>query len=63
MLMVGPGASDARIVRDHGIPAIGFSPISNVPVLLHGNDEYLTADMYLEGIEIFKKIIEKVANV
>lgn len=46
-----------------GIPAIGFSPIINTPVLLHDNDEYLGADTYLRGIEIYKTIISKIANV
>jgi aminoacylase len=33
------------------------------PMLLHDHDEYLQADVYLKGIEIYKKIIENVANV
>lgn len=45
------------------IPAIGFSPIYNTPVLLHDHDEFLGADVYLRGIEIYKQIIPKVANV
>lgn len=45
------------------IPAIGFSPMNNVPVLLHDHDEYLSADTYLTGIQIYKKIISNIANV
>lgn len=44
------------------IPAIGFSPINNTPVLLHDHDEYLRADTYLAGIEFYKTIIPKLAN-
>lgn len=34
----------------------------HTPVLLHDHDEYLQADVYLNGIEIYKKIIASVAN-
>ncbi|GAB0091331.1 hypothetical protein DMENIID0001_061620 [Sergentomyia squamirostris] len=60
---VFPGGTDSRYVREIGIPAIGFSPMNNTPVLLHDHDEFLQADVYLRGIDIFKKIISKVANV
>lgn len=45
------------------IPALGFSPLNNVPVLLHDHDEYVKADTYLTGIQIYKKIIPNLANV
>ena len=61
-LQVFPAGTDAAYIRVKNIPAIGFSPIINTPILLHDHDEYLEADVYLKGIEIFKKIIEKVAN-
>jgi aminoacylase len=61
-LLVFPGGTDSRYIRDVGIPAIGFSPMNNTPVLLHDNDEFLHADVYLKGIEIYKKIISNVAN-
>lgn len=60
---VFPGGTDSRFVRAVNIPAIGFSPMSNTPVLLHDHDEFLSADVYLNGIEIYKKIIPKVANI
>ena len=31
--------TDSRFVRQLGIPALGFSPMSNTPILLHDNDE------------------------
>lgn len=61
-LQVFPGGTDSRYIRSVGIPAIGFSPMNNTPVLLHDHDEYLEADVFLKGIEIYKKIIERVAN-
>ena len=61
-LQVFPGGTDSRYIRSVGIPAIGFSPMINTPVLLHDHDEYLQADVYLRGIEIYKKIIPAIAN-
>lgn len=57
------GASDARFLRALGIPAFGFSPMINTPPLLHASNEYLNKDVFLEGIDIFMKIITAVANV
>lgn len=60
--IICPAATDARFIRSVGIPAIGFSPINNTPILAHAHDEYIEADMYLKGIEIFKKVITNLAN-
>lgn len=62
-LQVFPAGTDAAYIRQRLIPAIGFSPMINTPVLLHDHDEYLQADVYLKGIQIYRKIIEKIANV
>lgn len=59
---VFPAGTDSAYVRAVGIPVIGFSPMINTPVLLHDHDEFLQADVYLRGIEIYKKIIENIAN-
>ena len=40
-----------------GIPAIGFSPMNNTPILLHDHDEFL------RGIDIFTDIIANIADV
>lgn len=45
-----------------GIPALGFSPMNNTPVLLHDHDEFIGADTYLRGIDIYEKLIPSVAN-
>lgn len=58
-----PGGTDSRYVREKGIPAIGFSPINNTPILLHDNDEFLSKDVFLRGIEIYSSILRNVANV
>ncbi|XP_017057636.1 aminoacylase-1 [Drosophila ficusphila] len=57
------GGTDSRYIRQVGIPALGFSPMNNTPVLLHDHDEFLKADTYLKGIKIFQKIISNIANV
>lgn len=57
MPIVCPGATDARFLRSKGIPAFGFSPINNSPMLLHDNDEYLEEHVFLKGIDIFVQII------
>lgn len=61
-LQVFPAGTDAAYIRERCIPAIGFSPMNNTPVLLHDHDEYLGADVYLKGIEIYRKIIENIGN-
>lgn len=60
---VFPGATDSRFIRAVGVPAIGFSPMDRTPVLLHDHDEFLRADTYLRGIEIYAKLVERFANV
>ena len=34
-----PAATDSRYFRELGLPAIGFSPMANTPVLLHDHNE------------------------
>lgn len=61
-LLVCPGATDARYIRSKDIPALGFSPLTHTPMLLHAHDEYLHADVLEQGIEIVRKVLEAVAN-
>ena len=58
-----PAATDSRWVRLLlGAPCLGFSPMKNTPVLLHDHDEYLGVNTFLEGIEVYTKIIPHLAN-
>lgn len=34
-----PASTDARYFRELGIPAFGFSPMANTPILLHDHNE------------------------
>jgi len=58
-----PAATDVRYLRQIGIPAFGFSPMNNTPVLLHDHDEYLNENVYLRGIEIYEATLEQIFSV
>lgn len=34
-----PSTTDSRFIRQLGIPALGFSPMTNTPILLHDHNE------------------------
>lgn len=57
-----PASTDARYFRELGIPAFGFSPMANTPILLHDHNEFLNKDEYLKGIGIYESIIRKLAS-
>ena len=46
-----------------GIPALGFSPMNNTPILLHDHNEFLNENVFMKGIDIYCEIIPAVANV
>jgi len=52
----------SRYLRAVGIPALGFSPMNNTPVLLHDHNEFLNEKIFLKGIEIFEDVITEMAN-
>ncbi|XP_044728664.1 aminoacylase-1-like [Chrysoperla carnea] len=58
-----PGATDARFLREVGIPALGISPMPETPFLLHDHNEFVNAKTFLDGIELYKEIISAIANV
>lgn len=60
---VFPAGTDSVYMRAIGVPALGFSPINGTPELLHDHNEYLNIDIFLEGIALYQKIIEKISNV
>lgn len=57
-----PAATDSRYFRHRGLPAIGFSPMANTPILLHDHNEFLNRDVYLKGIEMYESIINAYAS-
>jgi len=57
-----PAGTDSRFLRGVGIPAFGFSPMANSPILLHEHDEYLERGVFLEGIGVYTGLIEALAD-
>ncbi|PRQ25218.1 putative N-acyl-aliphatic-L-amino acid amidohydrolase [Rosa chinensis] len=57
-----PASTDARYFRLQGLPAIGFSPMANTPILLHDHNEFLNKDEYLKGIKIYESIIKSYSS-
>ncbi len=53
----------SRYIREVGIPAFGFSPMNNTPVLLHDHNEFLNEKVFLRGIDIFCDVISEMASV
>lgn len=49
--------TDSRFIRNLGIPVLGFSPMSNTPILLHDHNEVLTRRYYLFHIFEFMYLI------
>ena len=59
---VFPAATDSRFLRALGIRALGFSPMKNTEIMLHENDEYLPESEYLQGIQVYIGLLEKLAS-
>ncbi|XP_014371744.2 aminoacylase-1-like [Papilio machaon] len=60
--VICPGTTDARFIRRRGIPAIGFSPILNTPLLIHAHNERVHADDFKHGILVMEKVVVALAN-
>ncbi|KAJ3336415.1 adenylate cyclase [Gonapodya sp. JEL0774] len=58
-----PAGSDARFVRQVGIPALGVSYLKNTPVLLHDHDEYVNEKLFLEGIDFYVDLLPRLVEI
>ena len=56
-----PGGSDSRFYRSIGLSAYGISPFRDTPTLVHDHNEFLNSKVFLEGIDFYVKLIEKLA--
>uniref|UniRef100_A0A7S3PP99 N-acyl-aliphatic-L-amino acid amidohydrolase n=2 Tax=Aplanochytrium stocchinoi TaxID=215587 RepID=A0A7S3PP99_9STRA len=56
-----PAGTDSRYLRQCGIPAFGFSPMNNSPILLHEHNEYISKQVFLKGIEIYVGLFSRLA--
>ncbi|XP_057442654.1 uncharacterized protein LOC130734318 [Lotus japonicus] len=54
--------TDARYIRQKGIPVLGFSPMKNTPILLHDHNEHLRDTVYLEGIQVYESLISALSS-
>ncbi|KAK7321028.1 hypothetical protein VNO77_31125 [Canavalia gladiata] len=54
--------TDARYLRQKGIPVLGFSPMRNTPILLHEHNEHLQDTVYLKGIEVYESLISSLST-
>ena len=53
-----PASTDSRFFRERGIPAFGFSPMANTPILLHDHNEVCPS---APVIKLFKFLFHDVA--
>lgn len=61
-LSISPDASDCKVLRDEGIPVIGFSPINRTPQLLYADDEFIYRKQFLDNIHLMANLIKYLAN-
>lgn len=54
--------TDARFMRHRGIPALGFSPMTNTPILLHDHNEFLKDTVFLKGIRVYESLIRALSS-
>jgi len=57
-----PAGTDSCYLRNNNIPAIGFSPINDTPILLHDHNEFLNEKIFLRGIDIYYELIQNLAK-
>uniref|UniRef100_A0A6I8PNG7 N-acyl-aliphatic-L-amino acid amidohydrolase n=1 Tax=Ornithorhynchus anatinus TaxID=9258 RepID=A0A6I8PNG7_ORNAN len=58
-----PAATDSRYLRAKGVPALGFSPMNQTPILLHDHNEFLNEAVFLRGIDIYTRLLPALASV
>ncbi|XP_038626560.1 aminoacylase-1 [Tachyglossus aculeatus] len=58
-----PAATDSRYLRAEGVPALGFSPMNQTPILLHDHNEFLNEAVFLRGIDIYTRLLPALASV
>lgn len=56
-----PAGTDSRFLRALGVQAIGFSPMSGTPTLLHEHNEALSVATFLRGIGVYETVIDALA--
>lgn len=54
--------TDARFMRQMKIPVLGFSPMTNTPILLHDHNEFLRDSVFLRGIKVYESLISALSS-
>ncbi|KHN33869.1 Aminoacylase-1B [Glycine soja] len=54
--------TDARYLRQKGIPVLGFSPMKNTPILLHDHNEHLKDTVFMKGIQVYESLISSLST-
>ena len=57
-----PASTDSRYLRELGIPALGFSPMRNTPILLHDHNEYIDQGVFTDGIGVYERLVKALAS-
>ncbi|XP_077213603.1 peptidase M20/M25/M40 family protein [Tasmannia lanceolata] len=57
-----PSTTDARFMRQRGIPTLGFSPMANTPILLHEHNEFLKDSVFFRGIKVYESVIRALSS-
>lgn len=57
-----PAATDSRFLREKGIPAFGFTPLNNTPILLHDHNEFINDKIFEKGVDIYYTVVLNMAN-
>ncbi|GAB4844892.1 hypothetical protein Ancab_038283 [Ancistrocladus abbreviatus] len=55
--------TDARYMRQKGIPTLGFSPMKYTPILLHDHNEFLQDTIFMNGIRVYESIISSLSSI
>lgn len=58
-----PAATDARFLRDRGVPVYGMSVMTATPELLHTHDERLAIAAVADGVRVYEAVVGALAAV
>jgi len=58
-----PAATDARFLRERGVPVFGMSVMTATPELLHTHDERLGVAAVAEGVRVYEAVVGALAAV
>lgn len=61
-LTIAPCSSDAKYLREEGVPVLGFTPINMTPPLWHSTNEYIYKKQYIKNTNLMTMLINFIAN-